>query len=135
MRLLLDTNVLVAAFLTRGVCAELFEHAAKLHELVSSELLLAEFEDVMARKLRFSKPDIATAIRLLRSRLTLVEPVTIEKSACRDRDDLIVLGTAVGGHCVAIITGDADLQSLKSYKTIPILAPADYWKWEAESTK
>ncbi|MBI5764880.1 MAG: putative toxin-antitoxin system toxin component, PIN family [Planctomycetes bacterium] len=135
MRLLLDTNVLVAAFLTRGVCAELFEHAAKLHELISSEPLLVEFEDVMARKLRFSKSDIAAATGLLRSRLTLVEPITIERSACRDRDDLVVLGTAVAGHCDALITGDADLQTIRSHKSIPILAPADYWKWEAESTK
>ncbi len=135
MRLLLDTNVLVAAFLTRGVCAELFEHTAKLHELISSESLLAEFEDVMARKLRFSKSDIASAARLLRSRLTLVEPITIEKSACRDRDDLVVLGTAIAGHCDAVVSGDADLLTIKSYKSIPILAPADYWKWESESTK
>src|SRR5204862_7467512 len=37
---------------------------------------------------------------------TLVTPDTLDPPACRDRDDHVVLATAVAGECAAIITGD-----------------------------
>ena len=36
MRLVLDTNVLISAFISRGLCTQVFEHCAKHHELVTS---------------------------------------------------------------------------------------------------
>jgi uncharacterized protein len=50
VRLLLDTNVLVAAFVARGVCAGLLEHCVRHHIVISSRPLLDELGDVLTRK-------------------------------------------------------------------------------------
>jgi len=39
MRLVLDTNVLIAALISRGACAELLEHCALHHAIVASEVI------------------------------------------------------------------------------------------------
>lgn len=49
MKVLLDTNVLVAALVARGVCADL-EHCVRTHTVVSSCPLLDELSDVLVRK-------------------------------------------------------------------------------------
>ena len=52
MRLLLDTNVLVAALVARGTCHELLEHGVREHVVVSSQSLLDELGEVLERKFR-----------------------------------------------------------------------------------
>lgn len=53
MKLVLDTNVLVAAFIARGTCSELLEYCAVRHEIVLSPAILDELGDVLTRKFRF----------------------------------------------------------------------------------
>ena len=52
MRVFLDTNVLVAAYATHGLCEDVFRVILAEHELVVSETVLAEFERVLGQKLR-----------------------------------------------------------------------------------
>ena len=54
MRILLDTNVLIAAFIARGVCHELLEHCALNHELITSNFILAEVRENLLLKFNFS---------------------------------------------------------------------------------
>ena len=42
MKVCLDTNVLVAAFATRGLCADLLRTVVTKHELVIGEVILTE---------------------------------------------------------------------------------------------
>lgn len=126
MRLVLDTNVLLAAFIARGVCHELLEHCERNHQLVISEFILREFRD----KLDAPLPKVREAAALLRSRMELVEPVPLEAPICRDPDDDWVLATAVVGACECIVTGDKDLLSLGEYRDIQILAPGAFWSYE-----
>lgn len=135
MRILLDTNVLIAAFITRGVCAEVFEHCVRHHTLVGSEFLVEEFRRSLVRKLRFSSADAEQAEGLLLSRLLLVEPRDVVEPRCRDRDDLLILGTASAGSCDLLVSGDRDLLDLKSFQGIPIVAPGDFWKREASGRR
>jgi predicted nucleic acid-binding protein len=37
VRLVLDTNVLIAAIVARGACHELLEHCARQHRVVTSD--------------------------------------------------------------------------------------------------
>ena len=41
MNILLDTNVLIAAFISRGSCNELLEHVVRYHRLVLSKYILS----------------------------------------------------------------------------------------------
>ncbi|MFN2446996.1 MAG: putative toxin-antitoxin system toxin component, PIN family [Vicinamibacterales bacterium] len=132
MRLLLDTNVLVAALITRGVCTDVLEHCVREHVVITSQALLDELYDVLTRKFRQREPDVRSALRLFRATFTLVAPEVLEPPVCRDRDDDVVLGTALAGGCSAIVTGDQDLLVLDPFRDIRVLAPSAFWKWESE---
>ena len=132
MRLLLDTNVLVAALVARGVCADLLEHCVRTHLIISSSALLNEIRDVLSRKFHQRDADVRATVRLFSESFTLVTPATFDASVCRDPDDDVVLATALAGECAAIVTGDQDLIVLDPFRGIRILTPSDFWKWESE---
>lgn len=131
MRIVLDTNVLIAAYATRGRCYDLLEHCARKHTLVSSEILLRELEEKLTRKLKFSTAVSEELLGLLRMRVQLVDPRPLDPPACRDPDDDWVLATALAGKCQCIITGDKDLLVLNPFRSITIVPPAGFWAFEA----
>ncbi|HVA65152.1 MAG TPA: putative toxin-antitoxin system toxin component, PIN family [Terriglobales bacterium] len=131
MKLVLDTNVLVAAFVAHGACNDLLEHAIHHHEIVWSRPLISELREVLRRKLQQRDTDVRQALALLTARFTLVAPVALATPVCRDPDDDIVLATALTGGCAAIVTGDQDLLILDPFMGIRVLTPAAFWPWEA----
>ena len=70
-------------------------------------------------------------IKLLRTRLQVVDPVALGAQVCRDADDDVVLDTAIAGRCGAIVTGDKDPLDLGSYKDIAIVSPRFFWSFES----
>jgi uncharacterized protein len=132
VKLLLDTNVLVAALVARGTCNDLLEHCVRHHVVVSSPSLLNELRDVLQRKFRPRAIDVRTALHLFAETFTLVTLDQLDPPVCRDRDDDVVLATALAGACAAIITGDQDLLILNPFRGIQVLAPSAFWKWESE---
>ncbi len=95
MKVLLDTNVLIAAFITRGVCSDLLEHCMRRHGLVTSQFILSEFHEQLIGKFKFSAEEVDEAIELLRSKMEVVAPASLASPICRDPDDDAVLGTAI----------------------------------------
>ena len=132
MNLLLDTNVLVAALVARGPCSELLEHCVRQHVVISSQPLLNELREVLQRKFSQRAIDVRAALQLFGETFTLVTPHPLDPPVCRDRDDDVVLATALAGKCAAIITGDQDLLILNPFRGIQVLAPSAFWKWESE---
>lgn len=131
MRLVLDTNVLIAAFVTRGHCHELFEHVARVHELFTSEFILEEFRDKLRGKLRVPEPDVAEALALQRSRMTSVAPSPLAQPTSSDPDDDRVLATAFAARADCLITGDSDLLGLGEHRGLAIVRPAAFWELES----
>jgi putative PIN family toxin of toxin-antitoxin system len=131
MRVLLDTNVLIAAFVARGACSELFEHCARSHTLVTSAALLAELDTALRRKFGATVRDAHAVVALLRRRADLIDPRPLGRPVCRDPDDDAVLAAALSGRCDCIVTGDKDLLVLESFEGIPIVTPMVFWKVEA----
>ena len=132
MKVLLDTNVLVAAFLSRGACHELVEHCSSNHEVVASEQILEELGRTLVRKARIPPPRVDEALALLRARFTLAPSPPLDNSVSRDADDDLVLSAAREGGCFCIVTGDAHLLELGSWGGIEILTPKDFWRYEAQ---
>ena len=132
MKLLLDTNVLVAALVARGTCSDLLEHCVRQHVIVSSQPLLDELREVLERKFGQRIVDVQAASQLFTETFALVVPDALEPPVCRDKDDDIVLATALAGACFAIITGDQDLLILDPFRSVRVLEPAAFWKWESE---
>jgi putative PIN family toxin of toxin-antitoxin system len=134
VKLLLDTNVLVAALVARGTCSDLLEYCVRHHTVISSRPLLDELRDVLTRKFRQRAADVRATIRLFEETFTLVAPDVLESPVCRDSDDDVVLATARAGGYAAIVTGDQDLLILDPFQAIRVLAPSAFWKWESTST-
>jgi putative PIN family toxin of toxin-antitoxin system len=131
MRVVLDTNVLIAALIARGVCADLFEHCVLHHDIVSSDHILGELQRHLVGKFKYTAQEAIDAVDLLRARFTLVAPAALPQPVCRDPDDDLVLGTATAGNAVCIVTGDKDLLVLQRYQKIEILGPAQFADFEA----
>jgi putative PIN family toxin of toxin-antitoxin system len=130
VRVVLDTNVLIAAFIARGFCYQLFEHCVSHHDLVTSDFILAEVREKLIEKFNYSA-EIADGVpELLRETMEVVVPEALAAPVCRDADDDYILGTAVAGNCECIITGDKDLLVLKQFQGIDIYSPGDFRKIE-----
>jgi len=135
MKIVLDTNVLIASFISRGACSDLVEHCVQLHDLVTSEFILHEFADKLISKFRIARPEVHEASNLLRDYMEIVVPTEPDRSLCRDPDDVLVIGTAMAGRCRCIITGDKDLLVLRKISSIDILPPRDFWRYENEQKR
>lgn len=123
MRVVLDSNVLIAAFATRGLCESLLEVCFSDHELFVSEHLLSEVQRNLTMKIKLPTGIIQDIILLLRDRGTLIIPDLVSEDACRDADDLPILGLAQAASADCIVTGDKDLLVLGRFGKIPIYSP------------
>ena len=131
MRIVLDTNVLIAAFVARGQCHELVEHAVRNHVLFTSEFILDEFRGKLTEKFRVPQDEAEETLALSRLRMRLVEPVPLPRQISRDPDDDQVLATAVAATADCLITGDSDLLEIGDFEGILILRPAAFWEFES----
>lgn len=127
MRIVLDANVIVAAFAARGLCESLFELCLGGHDILLSESLLDEVRRNLAKKVKLDRQFTADIERLLRENATMLEPAEVAAGACRDADDLHVLGLAKAGRADYIVTGDDDLLILKRFGRCRIVAPRQFW--------
>ncbi len=131
MRIVFDTNVLLAAFITHGACAEVFDHCLAQHTIISSSFILEEVEDKLLNKFQFPRNKVEDLVRFLSNEAEVVEAAASPSQVCRDADDDMILATALAARADCILSGDGDLLDLKSYEGIPILKVADFWKFES----
>lgn len=122
MRIVLDTNVLMAAFVADGLCRDLVKSRVLTHELVVSEILLDELTEKLRDKFNAASGDVPM-LAAYRDRAELVTAQPLPSPICRDPDDDWVLATAVSGAADVIVTGDEDLLSLVAHEGIRILSP------------
>jgi len=123
VKIVFDTNVLLAAFATRGLCETLFESCLAEHEIVLSPPILDEFREHLAGKFKLPAARVNEIVAFLKAECSQVEPTPVPKNACRDPDDLLILGTAIAAKANCIVTGDKDLLTLGDYERVAIVAP------------
>jgi len=128
MRVVLDTNVIVAAFAARGLCAGVLEACPTDHVIVISEYILSEIKEKLISKICLPQSIVQEIINYLRDEAEIFTPENINESVCRDKDDANIIGTAISGNAEFIITGDDDLLILKKYKDIEIVTPREFWE-------
>ena len=126
MKLVLDANVVVAAFAARGLRESILELCLDSHDIILSQHLLEEIHKNLLKKVKLPKRGADQIIALLRENSSVVKPTPLPSDSCRDPDDVPVLGTAVAAQADAIVTGDNDLLVLKRFRLIPILAPRQF---------
>ena len=123
MKVVLDADVLVAAFAARGLCEAVYQTCLAEHEVVASEHLLREVRRALRGKLKLSAGHANEIVALIQENALIVKPAEVEPDACRDPQDLAVLGTLLAGQADCLVTGDQDLLALKSFHSFPILSP------------
>lgn len=128
MKLVLDSNVIVSAFATRGICTSLFEVLIISDEIIISEDILREVSRILRTKMKMPKKDVSQITEYLRENTQVMQYMPLEKQICRDEDDDKILALAISNNAKIIITGDKDLLVLKKYKEISILSPKEFWK-------
>ncbi len=131
MKLVLDTNVLIAAFISHGTCNELFEHCGIYHEIILSAFILDELAAKRTRKFKYTRQDAESVVALVKSRSRILKVLPSIPPTCRDPEDDKIIATALAGKCACIVTGDKDLLDLERAGNIRIIDPAYFWQFEA----
>ena len=128
MRTVFDTNVLVAAFVTEGICSKiLIRGRKKQFHLIVCPVILQEFERVLIKKFSATRNEARSALQIVSEAThSVVRPSQLVQSICRDPDDDAILACALEAGADYLVTGDLDLLELKTFKGIRIITPRDF---------
>ena len=133
MIIVLDTNVLIAAFISHGTCNEVFEQVIRHHKLVISEFILQEFQNKLVGKFNYAKKEVEEALHLLLSRSEVITSTPLTAQISRDPDDDNILAVALSGNRDCIVSGDKDILDLTDVKNLRLISPSYFWKYEAKT--
>ena len=127
MRVFLDTNVLVSAFATRGLCADVMRHVLAEHDLFVGEVVLRELRKVLRVKLKVPAATVTAIVEMLRENEVIPKPRLPSDLELRDPDDRWVLASAIAGRADVLVTGDRDLLEVAARSPVRIIDPRGFW--------
>jgi putative PIN family toxin of toxin-antitoxin system len=128
MKVFLDTNVLAAAFATRGLCSDLIRETLENHELISSLEILAELKRILNKKFKVPSEHTEEILDLIHSSAHIASPSDDTSYAIADPDDIPHISAAENGACAVFVTGDKELWSISPVGKMLICSPRDFWK-------
>ena len=123
-----DTNVLLAAIITEGICSKLL-HRARIGEfsLLSCPFIMKELRRILSKKFRLSQEELALVMEPISEAISQVIEHNLKiTGVCRDADDDNIIACAVAARADYLVTGDFDLLEIKSYKDTKIITPRDF---------
>jgi uncharacterized protein len=125
VRVVFDTNVLYSALTAKGFCEEVLDEAVGDCSIVWSNPLKQELESLLERRHKIG-PATRAALAGYADLCEFFEPQRLHARVCRDKDDDVVLATALAGKADVIVTGDDDLIVLNKFRGIRILSPRQF---------
>lgn len=128
MRVFPDTNVLVSAVATRGLCADVLREILVSHQLVVSAPLIAELSNILQGKIRISQEIISDFVEILIQDSILSENTQLTNIDINDKDDILILSTALNGNAELFVTGDKELLELEKIESMQIVSPRKFWE-------
>lgn len=125
MRVVLDTNVYIAAALRGELAEDVFRIAAttNLVTLIVSEEILTELQDKLENKFRWSPEDISRFLKRIRKVSQIVKIAEELNVIKQDPEDNKILECALSGKANLIVSLDQHLIKLKNFKGIGIVHP------------
>jgi len=128
VRVFLDTNVLVSAFASRGLCAEVLELVLLDHDLILGRNVLRELDKALREKVKVPVVRSAEIVDFVAGEATRIvdeaEPAIVNV----DPADALVPGEALAGQAEAFVTGDAALLQLAAVGALKIVSPRQFWE-------
>jgi putative PIN family toxin of toxin-antitoxin system len=132
MKVVLDTNIFVSGWLWGGMPDRVLNLGEnRLINVCASEALLNELQSTLSQDKFGSKFQIlgVTVNDLMQGIRELVEvyPISaIHVPDLRDRNDNMILATAIAADADVIVTGDRDLLVLQEYEGIAIVTAREF---------
>jgi putative PIN family toxin of toxin-antitoxin system len=120
VRVFFDTNVLVSAFVSRGLCTDLLKIVLGEHDLLVSNLVVEEFEHVLRDKLGVPKNILENALGIFAHVEVVPNGPEFEKN-----DDTI-LAAAIDCEADIFVTGDHELLTVAKRFPIPAVSPRKF---------
>lgn len=128
MKAVFDTNILIAAFLTEGLCSGLLIRARKqAFNLVLCDDIIREFEGSLVKKFKLTSTDISEISAIVSEAASeILHKLNPIPNICRDPNDDMIIACAIDAAADYIVTGDEDLLILKRYKDIVMINPRNF---------
>lgn len=114
MRVMLDTNILISAFVFKSKkMNELIYRLSKDHEIVICSYTIDELKELMETKFKVSLQELDDFLKDFPFDL-VYSPTYVESHLfeIRDKDDYIILHTAIIENVDVFITGDKDFENI-----------------------
>jgi uncharacterized protein len=128
VKVFLDTNVLVSAFGTRGLCTDVLRLILTEHELLTAEIVLEEVERVLAQKFGMPGHEVERVLAFLREYHVEPRPEMPSSLPVRDPNDRWVLASAIAAGADVLVTGDTALLEIDGkVRQLTITAPRGFW--------
>jgi putative PIN family toxin of toxin-antitoxin system len=127
VRVFLDTNVLISAFATRGICADVLRVVLVEHTLVTGEVVLRELGQVLRKRIGLLPGAVKEIDEFLREHEVAPKPAAPAAAPERDPDDQWVVASAVESRADVLVTGDRDLLDIAADAPIKIVDPRGFW--------
>ncbi|MDI6745441.1 MAG: putative toxin-antitoxin system toxin component, PIN family [Thermodesulfovibrionales bacterium] len=123
-----DTNILIAAIITEGICSKLLHRArAREFSLVSCPFIIMELQRTLSKKFRLSHEESDLAMETISEATGQVIEHNIKITGiCRDAADDNIIACAVAAKAHYLVTGDSCLLEIKKYKGVKIITPRDF---------
>ncbi len=119
----------MAAFATRGLCADVLRTVLAEHVLLLSSTVIEELTRTLIEKIRVPEPAVREIAAFLRASASLSDmPAKPAPVAIRDPDDAVILGEALAIGADVLVTGDKDLLEAGEVPDIKILDPRGFWQ-------
>lgn len=129
MKVMLDTNILISAFLFKSkIINQLIDGLSKKYEVVICSYTIKELKLLIKTKFKVSNNELLKFLKMFP--FTYVKtPFLVKKDLfkIRDEDDYIILYTAIINDIDVFITGDKDFEEVKIDKPL-ILKPSEFIK-------
>lgn len=122
----LDTNVLVSAFISRGLSAEIFRIILKEHDLILGDAVINEFQRILLEKFKMPDEQVNNILSFLKSFKIYKYSKETSPVELRDKDDEKVPALAIKSNSDMLITGDKDLLDIREKITLKILNPREF---------
>lgn len=126
MRVCLDTNVVVSAVATRGLCADVLQLILAEHELVVGETMLGELPRVLNQKPGLPSQTTDETVAFLRRQATVVRTEATVSIKGVDPADAAVVAEAAAGAVDLLVTGDQGLLSAPGLP-VKVVSPREFW--------
>ena len=126
MKVVLDTNVLISAFVFKGKAATVYHYCVATETVFLSDWILEELTRTLRRKFNLPEADVQEFLALLSERCSLALPTSPLPNICRDPDDNHILQLAEHVAADFLVTGDKDLLSLSSFASARIVSPGEF---------